>query len=115
MPSLKRTLAAWQQDAFTETLNTELNQLAAGVIPLQQCLRQGSHVVEDEDYRFMLISSEEGTDAIELKIGVFFNSVIAGCACADDPTPMDTCSEYGEFLIRLDKHNAEFTTLITDN
>ena len=115
MPFLKRTLETWQQDSFVETLNSELNQLRPGDIPLHQCLARGSHVADDQACRFMLINGQEDTQSIKLKVGVFFNSVIAGCACADDPTPMDTCSEYGELLIIIDKQTAQCRFLVNDN
>ena len=109
MPYLPQTLQAWDQDKFFETLTSELNQLEKGLLPLQACLLKGSHVVEDEDCKFMLIGSSSNDQSIELTIGVFFSSVIAGCACADDPTPEDTYSEYAELRITIDKLTTEAT------
>lgn len=106
---LTQTLQAWDQDEFIETLTSELNQLDEGLLPLQACLVKGSHVVEDKDHKFMLIRSSSNNESIELTVGVFFSSIIAGCACADDPTPEDTYSEYGELRISIDKRTAATT------
>ena len=103
---LPRTLQAWDQDAFIDTLTEELNQLEARALPVHECLSQGSHVIEDNDYKFMLLRRSGNEQTVELTIGVFFNSIIAGCACADDPTPADTTSEYGELQIRIHKQTA---------
>jgi len=31
---------------------------------------------------------------MSINIGVFYHSLIAGCNCADDPTPVDKINEY---------------------
>jgi hypothetical protein len=106
MLHLVNTLQAWEHESFIDTLGEELNQLDPDHLPLQQCLSQGSHVLQDEDYKIMLLNQSANSQSIRLTIGIFFSSVIAGCSCADDPTPLDTCSEYGELLITIDRQTA---------
>jgi hypothetical protein len=42
-----------------------------------------------------------------VKLGVFYTGIIAGCNCADDPTPIDTQTEYALISLRIDKQTAE--------
>ena len=115
MLHLVKTLQAWEHESFIATLGEELNQLDPDQLPLQQCLSQGSHVLQDEAYRIMLIKQSANSQSIRLTIGIFFSSVIAGCSCADDPTPMDTFSEYGELLITIDRQTARAKITAIEN
>lgn len=72
---------------------------------LQQGLRQGSHVGPSALQVRVLRSAVRG-DVIEVKAGIFYTGIIAGCSCADDPTPVDELSEYCELLLRIDCQTA---------
>jgi hypothetical protein len=100
---LPESLAAWQTPAFAATFCREVAQLGHGILPLQQVLAMGSHVVERPP-QVMLLSSNSSPRHLEIRAGVFFSSVIAGCNCADDPTPQEENNEYGELLFRIDRH-----------
>ena len=103
--SLPQSLAAWQTPAFAATFCHEVAQLPPGVLPLQQALAMGSHVVERAP-QVMLLSSRGSEHHLEIRAGIFFNTVIAGCNCADDPTPVEENNEYCELLFRIDRHTA---------
>ena len=39
--------------------------------------------------------------------GIFYTGVVAGCSCADDPTPVEEQHEYCEVLIEINRATAE--------
>ena len=110
---LTKSLQAWQTPAFEKTLRTEIEALDGNLLPLQQGLTQGSHALEDT-VTATIIRITDTDDSIQVKAGIFYRSIIAGCSCADDPTPVDELSEYCEVLLEIDKATAETTiTLAT--
>jgi hypothetical protein len=44
-----------------------------------------------------------------VKAGIFYTGVIAGCSCADDPTPVDELNEYCVVQFDIDRMTAETT------
>ncbi|MGD2119433.1 MAG: hypothetical protein PVG66_13810 [Chromatiales bacterium] len=106
MIRLPKSLAAWPDADFDAVLKQEIEQLDTRLLPLQQALSQSSHVKQD-GFSVMLISCNEQADQLHIKTGVFFKGLIAGCNCADDPTPMDEYSEYATLLFAIDKTTAD--------
>ena len=106
MIRLPDSLRAWQSPAFQDVLKREIEQLSVGQLPLQQGLTASSHAL-DTPFEVMLISVAGETGFIRVKVGVFFSGVIAGCSCADDPTPVDVQNEYCELSLAIDKATAE--------
>jgi len=84
---LPKALGAWNSPAFPAVLQQEIEQLDAGSLPLQQGLSQGSYA-SHEGLSVMLISTSELPDCIRARAGIHFTGFIAGCNCADDPTPV---------------------------
>ena len=39
---------------------------------------------------------------VRIRFGLFFQSIDAGCACEDDPTPINDINEYAELELILD-------------
>ena len=99
---LPESLAAWQTPAFNATFCREVAQLEHATLPLQQALAIGSHVAERAP-QVMVLSSDSSDRHLEIKAGIFFSTVIAGCNCADDPTPLEENNEYCELLFRIDR------------
>ncbi len=108
MLNFVKSLQAWKTPAFEETLRAEIEALGAEDLPLQQGLRQGSHALADTLGTSILQVTEDAT-GIHVKVGLFYRSVIAGCSCADDPTPIDELTEYCEITVTIDKVSAEAT------
>jgi hypothetical protein len=108
MIQLSKTLNAWGTPEFEEVLKREIEQLDAGQLPLQQGLSTGSYAV-DRSLSAMIISVSEDADVIHAKAGIFYTGIIAGCSCADDPTPVDENSEYCELQFTIDKVTADTT------
>jgi len=59
-----------------------------------------------ENLSVMIIGTSEAPDYIRVKAGVFYTSIIAGCSCADDPTPIDELSEYCEVQFDINRLTA---------
>ena len=55
----------------------------------------------------MVLQSSASAHSIDLKVGIFYTGIIAGCSCADDPSPMDTQNEYCEILLTLDRQTGQ--------
>jgi hypothetical protein len=104
--TLPHSLAAWGSDAFNETFKSEVEQLPAEALPLQQGLALSS-CVSSEPFKVMVISSAEDTGAIHIKAGVFYSGIIAGCSCSDDPTPTDVQAEYCDVAFVIDRASGE--------
>jgi hypothetical protein len=106
MTSFKKSAKAWGSESFKSTLLEELSQLDSKHLPLQQGLASSS-VALDDDVKFMILNIEANEPVIEVKLGIFYYGIIAGCNCADDPTPADKINEYCETLLKLDLNNAQ--------
>lgn len=105
---LPKAVRAWQTSGFEAAVKEEIQQLDVSLLPLQQGLCHGSHALGD-DLSVMVISVMEAAGIIRVKAGIHYSSVLAGCSCADDPTPADRSLEYCEMLIDIDTRTAEAT------
>ncbi len=114
MIRLVKTLNAWGNSGFTGALKAEVEQLDAGLLPLQQGLSAGNYVVGDK-FSVMILNTSEDEGYLHAKAGIFYNSIVGGCACADDPTPVSELNEYCVVRLDIDKKTAETTiSLLTD-
>jgi hypothetical protein len=110
---LPNSLKAWGSPNFTATLKQELEQLPASEFPLQQGLRVSSYALDD--FSVQVLSVSEQPDAIHARLGIFYSGLIAGCSCADDPTPVEPQAEYCEAHVRIDRQSGQSrVTLLTD-
>lgn len=111
---LADSLLAWRTSDFNRILKHEVEQLNASQLPLQQGLTVGSYAL-DNKLEVVILAATETAELIRVKIGIFYTSIIAGCSCADDPTPVDENSEYCEMQLDIDKVTAETAvTLLAD-
>jgi len=114
MIQFTQALSAWGTSDFKTVVKQKIEQLSVNELPLQQGLTTGSHALDD-DIQGMILNVQESEACIRVKAGIFYKSIIAGCGCADDPTPIDECNEFCEVLIEIDKASAEATiTLLPD-
>lgn len=114
MIRLPRSLAALGTPAFGEVLRHEIEQLDPALLPLQEALTVSSHVAA-RPFQVMVRSVSETPDHLAVKAGIFYTGVIAGCSCADDPTPLDEQNEYCVVLFTIDRATAAATvTLLAD-
>ena len=114
MLRLNRSVDAWGTPAFASTLKQEIRQLGAGELPLQQGL-SGTSIALDDTLDAMIISVAEEAGRLRVKAGIFYAGILAGCSCADDPTPVEPQPEYCVVRFDIDKTTAETTvTLLAD-
>lgn len=114
MPKLADSLHAWGTPDFKRILKSEVEQLDASQLPLQQGLSIGSYAL-DNKLDVIVIGAAEAEGHIRAKVGIFYTSIIAGCSCADDPTPVDENNEYCVVQLDINTITAETTlTLLAD-
>jgi hypothetical protein len=111
MIRLTETLNAWGKPDFKDILKKEIEQMDAGQFPLQQGLSTGSYAIDDK-FNVMIISVSEAAGSLHVKAGIFYSGIIAGCSCADDPTPVNEESEYCVVQFDINKLTAETTVAL---
>ena len=113
MMRLDQSMQAWGSPEFEAVLKQELAK-QAGELPLQQGLATGNYVAE-APITVVINSVIEMVDMIRVRVGIFYQGVIGGCSCADDPTPISEINEYCEVLLDIDKDSAETAvTLVSE-
>lgn len=113
MIRLSNAAMAWGTERFGNVLKRELEQLPAGALPLQAALSMSSYVVDQGPISAMVIQANEHDGKLRAKVGVFFSGILGGCACADDPTPVNENAEYCVLAVEIDRRTGEasFTLL----
>ncbi|MFO7603588.1 MAG: hypothetical protein R6X06_07215 [Gammaproteobacteria bacterium] len=107
---LSQSCQAWGQGQFDDVFKHELAAVPVAQLPLQQGLIHGSYVL-DEPPTVMVMRAEADAVSIRVTAGVFFSSVIAGCSCADDPTPVEALSEYCELQVVIERRSGVATAV----
>jgi len=102
---MHRVLAQLDTPELGDTLKREIAALGLQQLPLQQALRNSSYA-SDDGLSVTIISISRGPMQLAVRAGIFFTGFIAGCNCADDPTPADGVTEYCEVLITIDRQTA---------
>ena len=59
----------------------------------------------------MIISVIELENSVQIKAGIFYQGILSGCSCADDPTPTSPSNEY--CVVQLDINKATDETSVT--
>ena len=114
MLRLTKSVAAWGRPEFDRVLKQEVAEKGRTALPLQQGL-SASSVATDTTPEIMIIRAQEEGGSIQIKIGIFYTGVVAGCSCADDPTPVNENQEYCTAQIVIDRRTAEATvSLLTE-
>jgi hypothetical protein len=110
---LEDALLAWGRPEFEDALKRELMRLGIADLPLQAGLTSGSRVL-DRPISVIIKRIEDTGPSISVMAGIFFKSVIAGCSCADDPTPTNELDEFCELQLDIDKKTAVATFTLQD-
>lgn len=106
---LPESLRAWRTADFATVLQREL-AAHADELPLQQALAGASSVAE-EPISVILLSARADDASIQVKVGIIFSGILAGCSCADDPTPVEPQTEYCELAIEIDRNGGDVNSL----
>ena len=99
---LKNTCKAWGQAELKQVFNHELRGLYVDALPLQQGLKQSS-VALNHALSASILNAREVGDNYIIHAGLFYTGMVAGCNCADDPTPQDEVNEYCEVIFTIDR------------
>jgi len=113
MIRLDKALRAWGTPGFGAVLKQEIAQLGSEHLPLQQGLSTGNYVTADP-ITVMINSVAEMEDVIRIKAGIFYQGVIGGCSCTDDPTPASEINEYCEVQLDIDKTTAATVIMLAE-
>ena len=111
MIRLKNALQAWGTPDFDAALKIELEAINPEALPLQQGLSMSSYVA-DQKFRVTVLNIFEHEQIIRIKAGIFYSGILAGCSCADDPTPSNENPEYCVVQIDVNKRTAEATVAL---
>jgi hypothetical protein len=106
MLQFSQSLNVYGDSFFEDTLKKEIEQFDARLLPLQQGLSAGGYALYDT-FNAMIISTSVKENHLFVKAGIFYHGVIAGCSCADDPSPTDQTTEYCEVLFKIDRSTGE--------
>lgn len=108
---LIKSLQAWKTKAFLDIFKQEISTLDARLLPLQQGLTYSSYAITN-NLSVSILKVTEDERSLIIKAGLFYTGIIAGCNCADDPTPVDENNEYCEALFQINKKTAETSVSI---
>jgi hypothetical protein len=108
---LIKALNAWGSPFFEQVLKHELQGLSHAVLPLQQSLAQSS-MVSDSAFSVVILQVTETEAFLQVKAGIFYNGIIAGSCCADDPTPVCEQTEYCELRLEINKSTAQTSVVL---
>jgi hypothetical protein len=101
---LRESVRAWGTTDFAAVLKRELAE-HADQLPLQQALT-GTSAVADEPVTVVLLDARADETSIHAKVGIFFAGILGGCSCADDPTPVESQTEYCELQLEIARATA---------
>lgn len=105
---LHSALSAWGCADFPRVLRDDLLGNDALFDPLQRAMAHGSHALVEEATLMVLRTADDGL-GLQIDAAVSYASIIPGCACEADPTPMSELPEFATLRIRIDRATAEAT------
>ena len=114
MLNLSKALQAKHSPDFKKSLKNEIQNIDPTLLPLQQGLSLSS-CVGTAPFSAVILNVSEEDDCFQVKTGVFYTGIIAGCSCSDDPTPTDEQNEYCEILFSINKETANTEIQLLDS
>lgn len=114
MIKLSQTIQALNNSNFKTIAKQEIETINKQALPLQQGLSHSSYV-SDEAFSVVILNHHETEQRLIIKTGIFYSGIIAGCSCADDPTPLDLQNEYCEIQFSIDKISTETEITLLEN
>jgi hypothetical protein len=109
-----KSMQAWGTPGFSDVLKAEIEQLDVSQLPLQQGMSSSSYALEQPVNAMILGAAEQG-DTLRVRVGIFYKGMVAGCSCADDPTPVDANDEYCEVQFEIDKLTGAATAVLVSD
>lgn len=114
MIHLPKARDAWSSPEFNQILKAELEAIEADRLPLQQGLSQSS-MVSPAPFSVIVVGSEADAAVIHCRVSIIYAGIVAGCSCADDPTPLDSQTENCELVLEINKLTAETRVSLLEN
>jgi len=111
---LPQIVQVFGSDNFKKVAKEEIQNIDPELLPLQQVLSHSSYVA-DTAISVIILNVNEEKDTLQIKTGIFYSGIIAGCNCADDPTPVDEQNEYCELQFVVNKKTAETNVKLLKN
>lgn len=105
MIRFEKAVRAWGRPDFEAVLKQEIAQLDGSQLPLQQGLSIGNYV-SDAPITVSVNRVTGMEKVIRVTAGIFYQGVIGGCSCTDDPTPTSEINEYCEIQLDIDRATA---------
>lgn len=96
-------LRHWPGDGFAAALKAVMEGLPPDRLPLSQ---GGGHYVAAGPLTASVLRTGETPAAVVAKVGIFFDTMLAGCACGDEP---QTAPAYCTLRVGIDKASAAAT------
>ena len=115
MICLSNAAKAWGTERFSAVLKREVEQLPATALPLQAGLVASSYVLDTNGITAMVIKAVEHDGKLRAKVGVFYSGILGGCACADDPTPVNENAEYCVLAVEIDRRTGEASFALSND
>jgi hypothetical protein len=111
MIKLTQSIKSWNSSEFNIILKNEIQNIQPELLPLQQGLSFSSYV-GNTPFNAVILNSTEEAEYLEIKAGIFYTGIIAGCSCSDDPSPVDEQNEYCELQFIISKKTAETSVVL---
>ena len=106
MIKLTKTIQSLDSDSYKKVAKEEIQNIEPDLLPLQQGLSFSSYVGK-APFTVVILKVTEETNTLNIKTGIFYTGIIAGCSCSDDPSPTDEQNEYCELQFSINKDTAE--------
>jgi hypothetical protein len=103
MIRLKLALNDCRSRLFAQQLKRELEHLQPGTLPLEQGTTQGGQV-DDSNISATVVAVQADAGVIRARVGIFFNEIVGGCSCGDDPLSVNA---YCQIQVSIDRASAE--------
>ncbi len=88
---------------FARQLKRELEHLQPGTLPLEQATTQGGQV-DDGNISATVVEVREDGGVVHARVGIFFNEIVGGCSCGDEPLSVNA---YCQIQVSIDRASAE--------
>jgi len=96
-------LAECDAGSLSRALKGEIENLPPSALPLEKALTRGGRV-EASGVTATVISLTESETWIGARIGIFFDEIVGGCSCGDEPFSHNV---FCEMQVDIDRETAE--------
>jgi len=111
---LSEAVASADSSVAAAMLKQELEKVDGLSLPLQQGLTRSSYT-DGENFGVTILYVHRDDEGLRAKAGIQYQGIIAGCSCADDPTPQSIIEEYCEIELLVVENGNTTVRLLNDN